>query len=99
MTYARQILVALLLAPALFSRELPGPGEEDDPERSEWDRFNERCASDSLKTLPVAEADFRACDADWNQVNDFATPDVQNLPTLTPGTATEESVDWRGCDR
>lgn len=48
----------------------PGPGpavrpadhdpDDESPEAAGWRRFNERCASDSLKTLTSAEADFVA---------------------------------------
>ncbi|HVR86315.1 MAG TPA: type II secretion system protein [Planctomycetota bacterium] len=44
---------------------------------------NERSASTTLKTLTSAEADFRANDRDWNQVNDFWTGDVKGLYTMT----------------
>src|SRR5579862_1744833 len=44
---------------------------------------NERNASTTLKTLTSAEADFRANDRDWNQVNDFWTGDVKGLYTMT----------------
>lgn len=44
---------------------------------------NERLASNSLKALSSAEADFRANDRDWNHVNDFWTGDVKSLYTLT----------------
>src|ERR1043165_4520972 len=44
---------------------------------------NERNASTSLKTLSSSEADFRANDRDWNQVNDFWTGDVKGLYTMT----------------
>jgi hypothetical protein len=40
---------------------------------------NERNASTSLKTIAVAEADFRANDRDWNRVNDFWVADVSGL--------------------
>jgi len=43
---------------------------------------NERNGSTSLKTLCIAEADFRANDRDWNHVNDFWTADVAGLYTL-----------------
>jgi len=55
-------------------------------------RFSyERNASTSLKTLAVAEADFRANDRDANKVLDFWTGDVKSLYTMTslaiPGNA------------
>jgi len=46
----------------------------------------ERNASTSLKTLAVAEADFRANDRDSNKVSDFWTGDVKSLYTLTSPT-------------
>jgi type II secretory pathway pseudopilin PulG len=51
----------------------------------------ERGASASMKTLAVAEADFRANDREGNKLNDFWTGDVKGLYTLTnaaiPGNA------------
>jgi prepilin-type N-terminal cleavage/methylation domain-containing protein len=51
----------------------------------------ERGASASMKTLTVAESDFRANDRDGNKVNDFWTGDVKGLYTMTnaavPGKA------------
>src|ERR1043165_3472600 len=51
----------------------------------------ERGASASMKTLSVAEADFRAIDREGNKVNDIWTGDVKGLYTLTsaavPGNA------------
>jgi len=44
---------------------------------------HERNASTSLKTLCIAEADFRTNDRDGNQVADFWTGDVKGLYTLT----------------
>ena len=52
--------------------------------RSEQERFNERCSSDSLKTMSPAEADFRANDEDWLRVEDFRTHDVRGLYTPDP---------------
>jgi prepilin-type N-terminal cleavage/methylation domain-containing protein len=43
----------------------------------------ERGASASMKTLSVAEADFRSNDRDGNKLNDFWTGDVKGLYTLT----------------
>ncbi|MBV8881851.1 MAG: hypothetical protein JO332_17970 [Planctomycetaceae bacterium] len=40
---------------------------------------NERNASTSLKTIALAEFDFRSADRDWNQVNDFWGKDVAGL--------------------
>jgi type II secretory pathway pseudopilin PulG len=51
----------------------------------------ERGASTSMKTIAVAEADFRSNDRDGNGVNDFWTADVKGLYTMTncavPGRA------------
>lgn len=51
----------------------------------------ERGASASMKSVTVAEADFRANDRDGNKLNDFWTGDVKSLYTLTnasvPGNA------------
>lgn len=44
---------------------------------------HERNASTSLKTLCVAEADFRSNDRDGNKVMDFWTGDMKGLYTLT----------------
>lgn len=44
---------------------------------------NERHASTSLKTISIAEADFRANDRDGNRVNDFWVADVKGLYTMT----------------
>jgi prepilin-type N-terminal cleavage/methylation domain-containing protein len=43
----------------------------------------ERNASTSLKTLCVAEADFRSNDRDANKVSDYWTADVKGLYTMT----------------
>lgn len=51
---------------------------------------HERCSSASLKTLSVAEADFRANDRDWCSVNDFWTGDVVGLYTLTSAAVSGE---------
>ena len=51
-------------------------------ESAAWERFSERCASDSLRTQTEAEADFRANDRDWCNVNDFWTSGV-GLYTMT----------------
>lgn len=49
---------------------------------------HERNASTSLKTICVAEADFRNNDRDGNRVNDHWTFDVKSLYTLTSATVT-----------
>lgn len=43
----------------------------------------ERSASASLKSLCVAESDFKANDRDANKVNDYWTADVKGLYTMT----------------
>jgi prepilin-type N-terminal cleavage/methylation domain-containing protein len=52
---------------------------------------HERNASTSLKTVCVAQHDFRANDREGNRVNDFWTADVKSLYSLTnaavPGNA------------
>ena len=48
-------------------------------------RDNERTASQGLKMLATAEADFRANDRDGNRVNDFWTGDVSGLYFINPG--------------
>ena len=52
---------------------------------------HERNASTSLKTVCVAQHDFRANDREGNKVNDFWTADVKGLYTMTnaavPGAA------------
>jgi hypothetical protein len=58
-------------------------GETDSAEQEHWHQFSERCASISLKTLPEAEADFRANDRDWCHVNDFWTSNMKDLYTMT----------------
>ena len=72
-------LTGLLAMSTLFERR-----ETASDERSEWEHFNERCASDSLKTLTAPEPDFRANDRDWCHVNDFWAGDVTGLYTMTP---------------
>lgn len=52
---------------------------------------HERNSSASLRTLCVAEADFKANDRESNKINDYWTADVKGLYTLTslqtPGNA------------
>jgi len=43
----------------------------------------ERGSSTSMKTLAVAEADFRTNDRDGNGINDFWTADMKGLYTMT----------------
>jgi hypothetical protein len=77
----RLALAALLGAAASFS---PGrQTNEPSPEgRSEWEHFSGRCASDSLRTLTSAEADFRANDRDWCNVSGSWTTDTTGPYTL-----------------
>lgn len=51
----------------------------------------ERNASTSLKTVCVAEADFRNNDRDANKINDFWTADMKGLYTMTSCTTTGNS--------
>jgi hypothetical protein len=64
----------------------------------------EMSAAASLKTLAIAEADFRANDRDGNRVNDFWVADVSGLYRIDPGNGpiglVEQSVamaDARPC--
>jgi len=41
-----------------------------------------RNASSTLKTIASAQADFRANDRDWNQVNDYWRSDIAGLYTV-----------------
>lgn len=45
---------------------------------------NERCAYSNLRTLAIAQADFRSNDRDGNRVNDYWTRDVSGLYTVHP---------------
>lgn len=45
------------------------------------DMSNERNAWSSLKTIASAQADFRANDRDWNQINDYWRADIAGLYT------------------
>jgi hypothetical protein len=56
--------------------------------RSDRIRENEQAASIAIKSLSVAEADFRANDRDWNHVNDFWTGDVAGLYYVRPNDGT-----------
>lgn len=51
----------------------------------------ERNASTSLKTVCVAEADFRNNDRDANKMNDFWTADMKGLYTMTSCTTSGNS--------
>lgn len=62
----------------------PKAGVADAPdERSEWERFSERCASDSLRTLTAAEADFIEREPGC-AVEDFWTADITRLYLEVP---------------
>jgi hypothetical protein len=81
----RTVRTGFLLLASLLAGRVPLPEDSSDtPTRSEWEHFNERCSSDSLKTLTPAEADFRANDEDWLRAEDFWTRDVRGLYTLSP---------------
>ena len=47
----------------------------------------------SLPYSAVGEVDFRACDRDWNHVNDFWTPNIEDLYRLSEAAGSEESPD------
>lgn len=105
MDKVRLIWIAIAAASLL---EVPAdrPSVRDDDEMTEsaeageWRRFNERCASDSLKTISSPEADFIADERDEHRLEDFWTADVATLYTLQPQEPPkEEEPDFRGCDR
>ena len=52
-------------------------------------RSGERNAAASLKTVTVAQADFRSNDRDGNKVNDFWRGDIAGLYGLCPPDTTE----------
>jgi len=105
----RVAFLAGLLASTSFTTV--GPRGEELPDDAEtWRRFSERCASDSLRTLSAAEADFQAEDRDWGHVNDFWSTNVEGLYRMTgaevlqPGTegairVIEFTADPPGADR
>lgn len=83
MDKARLIAGAFLWTGLVAATTLdPRPAEDGaDPDESEqWQRFSRRCASDSLRTLSRAEADFAADDRDGDQEDDFRTIPVAGLP-------------------
>lgn len=99
MVESRLIRTALLLVLALLSRGMP--------EEEALRELSERAASDSLNTLSTAEADFRACDRDWNHVNDSwggvgflytMTSVAPSLPSVPPkywmGTGEYKGILW-----
>ncbi len=45
---------------------------------------NDRNASTSLKTIALAQFDFRSADRDWNDIKDFWRKDIAGLYTLYP---------------
>lgn len=55
---------------------------------------SERNVSASLKTIAQAEADYRANDRDWNQLNDFWTGDVAGLYGIVPPKDSPMTGDW-----
>jgi hypothetical protein len=67
-------------------------GGTDSAEQEHWHQFSERCASISLKTLTVAEPDFRANDRDWCHVDDFWTADVRGLYTMSSAEVRKPEV-------
>lgn len=93
------VLAFLVTAAASAERQEPETGDNAEPaERARWQRFSERCASDSLKTTSGPEADFEDDGRAGFSVSDFWTADVSGLPTATPALA-EQAEDWRGADR
>jgi hypothetical protein len=102
------IAVAAILGVGAFQSSHRGSGVGFDAaseEESEWERFSERCASVSLRTLATAESDFRGCGGEWIHVDDFWTADITGLYTMTsaalqpsgPPTVEDRSNDRDGC--
>lgn len=82
-----RLITGAFLAAGLLSTVSFDPVADDDgsPDEGEhWRRFSERCASDSLKTLSPAEADFVADDHGSNRAEDFWTADVAGLYATSP---------------
>jgi hypothetical protein len=86
----------LVLATAMTAGIPVRPSESEGEERDEWQHFSERCASDSLQTLTVAEAEFRANDRDWCTVNDFWSTDVSGLYPIAPAWRSVPLECWDG---
>jgi prepilin-type N-terminal cleavage/methylation domain-containing protein len=71
-----EVLIVIVVIAIIAAIAIPGLLSS---QRSSY----ERNASTSLKTLCVAEADFKANDRDANKVNDYWTADVKGLYTMT----------------
>jgi prepilin-type N-terminal cleavage/methylation domain-containing protein len=79
-----EVLIVIVIIAIVAAIAIPGMIST---QRSSY----ERNAATSLKTLCIAQHDFRANDREGNHVNDFWTADVKGLYTLTnaqiPGAA------------
>jgi len=79
-----EILIVVVVIGIIAALAIPGMISS---QRSSY----ERNSSTSLKTICVAEADFKANDRDSNKINDYWTADVKGLYTMTslqtPGNA------------
>jgi prepilin-type N-terminal cleavage/methylation domain-containing protein len=79
-----EVLIVIVIIAIVAAIAIPGLISS---QRSSY----ERNASTSLKTICVAQHDFRANDREGNRVNDFWTADVKGLYTMTnaaiPGNA------------
>lgn len=73
------VLVAIVALNVSFAPADRDDGSPED-ESEQWQRFSERCASVSLRTLSQAEADFLERDS-GNAVEDFWTADVTGYYT------------------
>lgn len=93
------LMVGVVTALVAIGRILAQGGDPEEArgdEQDSWHRFSERCASDSLKTLSVAEADFRACDRDWNTPAPALEPAPIEPPPLAVAPPPAQD-DFRGC--
>jgi len=79
-----EVLIVIIIIAIIAAIAIPGLLAS---QRSSY----ERNAAGSLRTLCVAQQDFRANDREGNHVNDFWTADIKSLYTLTnaaiPGAA------------
>ena len=75
-----EILIVIVVIGIIAALAIPGLISS---QRSSY----ERNSSTSLKTICVAEADFKANDRDSNKVADYWTGDVKGLYTMTSYTA------------
>jgi len=71
-----EVLIVMVIIAIIAAIAIPGLISS---QRSSY----ERNSSTSLRTLCVAEADFKANDRDSNKVNDYWTADVKGLYTIT----------------